>query len=175
MGLNSVQASIEAILFAAGAPVPLKKLSFILQMDEELILNEIQGLKKYYEDNNHSLVILHLSDKIQLCTLPEYANIISLSLEQRRPAPLSKAALEVLAIVAYFQPVTRAYIEKMRGVDSTFTVNSLLEKDLIKEDGKLETPGRPSLLVTTDNFLRIMGIQSCDELPKIRESIQDEV
>ncbi|HAJ66402.1 MAG TPA: SMC-Scp complex subunit ScpB, partial [Clostridiales bacterium] len=111
--------------------------------------------------------LLHLGDKLQLCSAPEYAPYITKALEQRKPPMLSPSALETLAIVAYFQPVTRAYIDQVRGVDSSYTVSTLLERGLIEPAGKLDVPGRPSLLRTTDVFLRTMSVSSLEELPKL--------
>ena len=111
--------------------------------------------------------ILRLEDKVQMCSAPEYASFISKTLEQRKPPVLSQPALETLAVVAYFQPVTRAYIEQVRGVDSSYTVGVLNERGLIEECGRLEVPGRPVLFRTTDVFLRTMGISSLDELPEL--------
>ena len=110
----------------------------------------------------------------QLCSRKEYGDYIRKALETRKPNPLSQASLEVLAIIAYKQPVTRAYIEQIRGVDSTYTVSNLLEKELIENCGRLDVPGRPSLYKTTETFLRSFGISGLKELPEIKELIQDE-
>ena len=109
--------------------------------------------------------ILRLDDKVQMCSAPEFAELISKCLEQRKPPMLSQAALETLAVVAYFQPVTRAYIEQVRGVDSSYSVGMLAERGLIEECGRLEVPGRPAVFRTTDVFLRTMGVSSLSELP----------
>ena len=106
-----------------------------------------------------------MNDSLQLCSAPEYATYVLRALEQRRPPKLSQSALEVLAVVAYFQPVTRAYIDQVRGVDSSYTVSSLVERGLIESSGKLEAPGRPSLYQTSELFLRTMGMTTLDELP----------
>ena len=113
--------------------------------------------------------ILRLDDKVQMCSAPEYAAVISRCLEQRKPPMLSQPALETLAVVAYFQPVTRAYVEQVRGVDSSYTVSMLAERGLIEECGRLEAPGRPALFRTTDVFLRTMGVSKLSELPALPE------
>lgn len=111
--------------------------------------------------------ILRLEDKLQMCSAPEYAPLITKTLEQRRPPMLSQPALETLAIVAYFQPVTRAYVDRVRGVDSSYTVGALTERGLIEVCGRLDVPGRPALFRTTDVFLRTMGISELSELPPL--------
>ena len=113
--------------------------------------------------------VLLLDDKAQMCSAPEFAGVISACLEQRKPPMLSQAALETLAVVAYFQPVTRAYVEQVRGVDSSYSVSVLTERGLIEECGRLEAPGRPAVFRTTDVFLRTMGISRLSELPVLPE------
>ena len=158
---------IEAILFAAGESVPLARLSLILGVNEDEVLAAARELGEKYEREQRGARILQLDDKLQMCSAPEYAPFISKTLEQRKPPVLSQPALETLAVVAYFQPVTRAYIEQVRGVDSSYTVGVLNERGLIEECGRLEVPGRPVLFRTTDVFLRTMGISSLDELPEL--------
>ena len=159
--------ALEAILFASGESVPTARLSLVLGVEEEEILRCAGILADEYERDSRGIRLLKLDDKLQLCSAPEYASYISKALEVRKPAQLSQSALETLAIVAYFQPVTRAYIDQVRGVDSSYTVSTLLERGLIDIAGKLDVPGRPSLLKTTDVFLRTMGISSLDDLPKL--------
>ena len=118
--------------------------------------------------------ILKLEDKLQMCSAPEYAPFITKALEQRKPPMLSQSALEALAIVAYFQPVTRAYIDQVRGVDSSYTVGILLERGLIEPCGKLDVPGRPSIFKTTDVFLRTMGISELSQLPPLPDMTNGE-
>ena len=125
------------------------------------------ALAQSYESGHRGIRLLRLEDKLQLCSAPEYAPYITKALEQRKPAMLSQSALETLAIVAYFQPVTRAYIDQIRGVDSSYTVSTLLERGLIEAAGRLDVPGRPALLKTTDVFLRTMGVSALEELPKL--------
>ena len=159
--------AIEAILFAAGDSVPLARLSLVLGVSEQDVETSVKMLQESYIEQQRGMRILRLEDKVQMCSAPEYASFISKTLEQRKPPVLSQPALETLAVVAYFQPVTRAYIEQVRGVDSSYTVGVLNERGLIEECGRLEVPGRPVLFKTTDVFLRTMGISSLDELPEL--------
>jgi segregation and condensation protein B len=165
--MADMTAALAAILFAAGESMPVARLSLVLGAEEEEILRCAGELAEEYEKGMRGIRLLHLGDKLQLCSAPEYAPYISKALEQRKPPMLSPSALETLAIVAYFQPVTRAYIDQVRGVDSSYTVSSLMERGLIEPAGKLDVPGRPTLLRTTDVFLRTMSVSSLEELPKL--------
>lgn len=162
-----ISSAIEAILFAAGDSVPVARLSLILEVYEGEIENAAAALAEKYEAEGRGIRLLRLEDKLQLCSAPEYASYITKTLEQRKPPMLSQSALEALAIVAYFQPVTRAYIDQVRGVDSSYTVGILLQRGLIEACGKLDVPGRPALLRTTDVFLRTMGISALSQLPPL--------
>ena len=164
-----MNSAIEAILFAAGDSVPIARLSLIIGVGEDEVERCAKELQDDYSFNRRGMRILRLDNKLQMCSAPDYAGYISKILEQRKPPMLSQAALETLAIVAYFQPVTRAYIEQVRGVDSSYTVGALQERGLIEECGRLEVPGRPSVFRTTDVFLRTMGISSLTELPPLPE------
>ena len=166
---ENLSSALEAILFAAGDSVPLARLSLILQTDEQTVSDAADALAALYEDERRGMRILRLDDKVQMCSAPEYAAVISRCLEQRKPPMLSQPALETLAVVAYFQPVTRAYVEQVRGVDSSYTVSMLAERGLIEECGRLEAPGRPALFRTTDVFLRTMGVSKLSELPALPE------
>lgn len=165
--MTNIKAAIEAILFAAGESVPLARLSLVTGADEELVESAAAELQEEYEREGRGIRILRLEDKLQMCSAPEFAPLISRALEQRRPPMLSQSALETLAVTAYFQPVTRAYIEQVRGVDSSYTVGALCERGLIEECGRLEVPGRPAIFRTTDAFLRTMGLSSLSELPPL--------
>lgn len=167
--MNDLNSAIEAILFAAGDSVPIARLSLIIGVGEDEVERCAKELQDDYSFNRRGMRILRLDNKLQMCSAPDYAGYISKILEQRKPPMLSQAALETLAIVAYFQPVTRAYIEQVRGVDSSYTVGALQERGLIEECGRLEVPGRPSVFRTTDIFLRTMGISSLTELPPLPE------
>ena len=140
--------ALEAILFAAGEPVKLARLSLILETDEDELASVAAQLADRYEREGRGMRILRLADKLQMCSAPEYAPLITKALEQRKPPMLSQPALETLAITAYFQPVTRAYIDRVRGVDSSYTVSVLAERGLIEVCGHLEAPGRPALFRT---------------------------
>lgn len=159
--------SLEAILFAAGEPVPIARISLILNIDDKDVLSAMEELNAVYEKYSHSIRILRVSDKLQLCTKPEYNSIITKILEHRKPPMLSQSALETLAIIAYYQPATVAYISRVRGVDSAYTIGSLSDKGLIEAKGHLDAPGRPILYGTTDLFLRTMGIEKLEDLPPL--------
>ena len=167
MDIIELTPALEAILFAAGEPVPTARLSLVLGIPEEDVLTTAQRLGEYYEANRRGIRLLHLGGSLQLCSAAEYAKLISRVIEHRAAPKLSPSALEALAIIAYFQPVTRAYVEQVRGVDSSYTVSSLAEKGLIEPAGRLEAPGRPTLYRTTEAFLRVMGVSSLDELPTL--------
>ena len=161
--------AVEALLFAAGEPVPAGRLSLALSVDEGDILRAAEELAAEFEHGERGIRLLRMDDRLQLCSAPEYSSLIIKTLEQRRAPSLSPAALETLAIVAYYQPATRALIEKMRGVESSYTVSVLQERGLITPCGRLEVPGRPTLFATTDAFLRVMGIETLQDLPPLPE------
>lgn len=169
MELKELYAALEAILFAAGGSVPQDKISEALGVDTgtvEAALDELAGRFRY---ERRGVRIVRLEDSWQMTSSPEFADEVRAVLELRKPPPLSKAALEVLSIIAYYQPVTRAFIEQIRGVDSSSTVGILAERGLVEECGTLDVPGRPHLFKTTDAFLRTFGITSISELPEIIE------
>lgn len=161
------QKQILAILFAGGEPVEISRIAAAIGASEETVIRYIPHLRDALSDGGMPYELLRLDDKLQMCTCAEYAPVIGEALEQRRNVPLSQAALEVLAIIAYNQPVTRSFIEQIRGVDSSGVVNSLIEKALLEEAGRLELPGRPISYRTTANFLRCFGLENLDELPAV--------
>ena len=167
--MTDLKAALEAVLFAAGESVPVGRLSLVFAVEQDEVLQAAKELSDEYDRNERGIRLLRMDNKLQLCSAPEYAQLIIKTLEQRKPPMLSQSALETLAIVAYYQPVTRAVIEKMRGVDSSYTVSALQERGLIEACGKLEAPGRPTLYATTDAFLRVMGIESLQQLPPLPE------
>lgn len=169
-----IKSSIEAILFAAGDSVPIARLSLILEVSENEIEKAAEELADSYISNSSGIRLLRLDRNLQLCSAPEYAEIISKTLEQRKPAKLSQAALETLAVVAYFQPVTRSFIEQMRGVDSSYTVSVLEDRGLIEVGGRMDVPGRPLVYITTDVFLRTMGISELSALPSLPDMSSSE-
>ncbi len=169
-----ISSAIEAILFAAGESVPVARLSLILEATEGEIEYAAAELAEVYEREGRGMRILRLGDKLQMCSAPEYAPYIAKTLEQRTPPRLSQSALEALAVVAYFQPVTRAHIDQVRGVDSSYTVSVLQQRGLIEPCGKLDAPGRPALFRTTDAFLRTMGISELSQLPPLPDMTSEE-
>lgn len=169
-----ISSAIEAILFAAGESVPIARLSLTLEATEGEIEYAAAALSEKYEREDRGIRLLKLEDRLQLCSAPGYASYITKTLEQRTPPRLSQSALEALAIVAYFQPVTRAYIDQVRGVDSSYTVSVLQQRRLIEPCGKLDAPGRPVLFGTTDVFLRTMGISELSELPPLPDMTNGE-
>ena len=162
---EKIIAATEAILFASGDPVPVGRIAAVLGVSEEQVLDAAETLSDACIAGGRGVRVLRLDDKLQMCSASEFAGEVQRALEQRRPPKLSQAALEVLAIVAYYQPVTRAYIDQLRGVDSSYTVGVLSERGLILPVGKLEAPGRPTLYGTGETFLRTMGVSSLSELP----------
>lgn len=171
---NDIMAAVEAILFAAGDPVPVERLALVLEEKEEKIIEAADALREKLEAEGHGIRLVSVNESLQLCSAAEWADKILLALEQRKPPKLTQAALEVISIVAYYQPVTRAYVEQIRGVDSSYTVGLLTDRGLIEQCGKLDVPGRPTLFRTTELFLRTLGIASLDELPPLPDMTTDE-
>ncbi len=167
--MTDLKAALEAVLFAAGESVPVGRLSLVFAVEQDEILQAAKELSDEYDRSERGIRLLRMDNKLQLCSAPEYAQLIIKTLEQRKPPMLSQSALETLAIVAYYQPVTRAVIEKMRGVDSSYTISALQDRGLIEACGKLDAPGRPTLYATTDAFLRVMGIETLQQLPPLPE------
>ena len=174
MDLKELESAIEGILFAAGDPVPVERLCLTLEQDRETVDSVCQRMADWYSYERRGIRLLRLENSWQMCSAPEQAAYIRKTLESRKPARLSQPALEVLAIIAYFQPVTRAYIEQIRGVDSSYTVGLLLERELICEAGRLAVPGRPMQFRTTKTFLRSFGLSSLDDLPELPSATQEE-
>ena len=174
MELKELESVIEGILFAAGDPVPVERICLTLEQDKETVDAVCQRLADNYSYDRRGIRLVRLENSWQMCSAPEYADYIRRTLENRKPAKLSQPALEVLAIIAYFQPVTKAYIEQVRGVDSSYTVGLLLERGLICEAGRLAVPGRPIQYRTTKNFLRSFGLANLDELPELPSSTQED-
>lgn len=162
-----MEAALEAILFAAGEPVALDRICLTLDLDKETVEAVCQRLADQYSYERRGLRLVRMESSYQLCSAPEYATLIRKAFESRKPAKLSQPALEVLSIIAYYQPVTRAYIDQVRGVDSSYTVGLLQERELIEEAGRLAVPGRPIQYRTTKNFLRSFSLSSLDELPEL--------
>ena len=162
--LTDIMAAVEAILFAAGYPVAYRKLSEVIGLPESELRLLLSHMAEGFGDRGIQLLLF--PDTCQLCTKETYAPYIREALGIRRGGNLSASSMEVLAVIAYNQPVTRAYIDTIRGVDSSYAVSSLLDKGLIEATGRLEAPGRPMLYGTTDKFLRVFGLNDLSELPK---------
>lgn len=167
MQLQNKLSIIEAILFACGEPVEIQRLCESAQIEQDALPTLILALNQRYSDTGSAVEILRLNQSYQLVTKKEYAPYIRTAVETKRNSSLSPAALEVLTIIAYNQPITRSFIDDVRGVDSAGVVTSLIEKELIEEAGRLDIPGRPMLFKTTDNFLRCFGLTSLDDLPAL--------
>ena len=175
METGQAKAAMEAILFASGEPVTVSRLADILDMDPETAVKLLERLAQTYEDRGSGLRIMRLQNSFQICTDPACAVFIQKALDLRRSTPLSQAAFEVLAVVAYNQPVSKAFIEQVRGVDCSGVVGSLVEKGLLEERGRLDAPGRPLLYGTTFHFLRCFGISSLEELPEIENDALEDI
>ncbi len=170
MKFSDGMATIEAILFACGEPIELDKLASAAEIESETVAKMIQRLNDRYTEQGSAFTISRLGSSYQMMTRPDFAPQIKAALETRRQAPLSPAALEVLAIVAYNQPVTKSFVEQVRGVDSSGVVNSLVERNLLEEYGRLDLPGRPIAYKTTENFLRCFGMNDIGGLPPLPDS-----
>lgn len=168
MKFTDGMAVIEAVLFACGEPIELEKLAAAAEIEKETAERIVERLNDRYKEQNSAFTIGKLGDSYQMMTRPEFARYIKSAMETRRQAPLTQAALEVLAIVAYNQPITRAFVDQVRGVDSSGVVRSLVERNLLEEHGRLnDVPGRPIAYKTTENFLRCFGLSSLEDLPPI--------
>lgn len=169
MNMKELQNALEAVLFAVGEPIELERLSQALEVDEILLGQVLENLRASYDERDGGLCILKLDDKYQICSKKQYAEPIRKVLEIKRNAPLSQAAFEVLAIIAYNQPVTKAFVEQIRGVDCSGVISTLCQRELIEEKGRLDLPGRPLIYGTTPNFLRCFCLSSLDDLPAVPE------
>ncbi len=167
MELPEICSALEAVLFAAGDSVELSRVARVLGVEPWEVRQAAEKLRDEYESGRRGVRLVRMDERVQLVTAAEHADAVTMALEKRPPSRLSPTALEVLSIVAYYQPVTRAYIEQLRGADSSYTVAMLSERGLIAPCGRLEAPGRPVLFATTEQFLRVMGISSLSELPPL--------
>ena len=166
---NEIQRALMAILFAAGEPVEAKRLAATLEVDEDEIHQELQALMDMLSYKRSGIRIIRLESAYQMCSSAEMAPYVTKALETRKPPKLSASQLEALTIIAYYQPATKAYVEQLRGVDSSYSISALLTKKLIEECGRLNVPGRPILYRTTPDFLRTFGLSSLEELPEIEK------
>lgn len=167
MDINHAKGAVEAVLFAYAEPLSPKKLSEILEIEVSTVKNVCKLIQDDCERLGSGLALLQLGEGYQLATKKAYSEEVKRALDVKRNTPLSQAAFEVLAIIAYNQPVTRSFIEQVRGIDSSSTVVNLVEKGLVAEQGRLDLPGRPMAYKTTDNFLRCFGLRSLEDLPQV--------
>lgn len=164
-----LQRIIESILFAAGERVEISRLAMTLEVDEDEIIAATDALANDMAYNRRGIRILRLDNGYQMASSGEMAEYITKALETRKPPKLSASQLETLTIIAYYQPATKAMVEQIRGVDSSYSITALLNKNLIEDAGRLNVPGRPIQYRTTPDFLRIFAISSLDELPEIEK------
>ncbi len=174
MKISEIQSAAEALLFAVGEPIEISRMSSVLEVDEATLTKIIETLRDDYSFNRRGIRIVKLDGAYQMCSAPNYADYVRKAMETRKPPKLSQSLLEVLSVVAYRQPVTRAYVEQVRGVDCTYSISSLLDKGLIKEAGRLDVPGKPILYRTTKDFLRVFGLESLNELPELPDFAEEE-
>ena len=167
MEMKEIESAIEGILFASGEPVHVDRICVALELDRPTAEQVLQKLMDYYSYERRGIRLLHIEDSWQLCSAPDYAEYIRRAFEIRKPAKLSQPALEVLTIIAYYQPTTRAFVDQIRGVDSVYTMGLLQERKLIEECGRLQVPGRPHLYRTTKQFLRAFHLTSLEDLPEM--------
>ena len=180
MEQSELQRILEAILFAAGEPVEISRLASSLEVDERDVETALDALSDEMSFDRRGIRILRLDRGYQMVSSGEMADYITKTLETRKPPKLSSSQLEALTIVAYYQPATKAMVEQIRGVDSSYSISALMNKKLIEEAGRLNVPGRPILYRTTADFLRTFGLSSLEELPEIEkvnlgEPIQEEI
>ena len=169
MERKELQRICEAILFAAGEPVETERLSFVTETDPDEVRDALRALADLYAFERRGIRILRLEDSWQMSSQNDLAPWVAKALETRKPPRLSASQLETLTIIAYYQPTTKAFVEKLRGVDSAYSVAALLNKKLIEENGRLDAPGRPILYRTTPDFLRTFGLESLEDLPEMEK------
>ena len=169
MDRTELERIIEAILFAAGEPVEASRLAMAAECDTDEIEAAAKTLMDRLAFERRGIRVVRLENAYQMCSFTEMSGYITKALETRKPPKLSASQLETLTIIAYYQPATKAYVEQIRGVDSSYSVGALLNKHLIEECGRLNVPGRPILYRTTADFLRTFGLESLDELPEIEK------
>ncbi len=164
---KEIESAVEAILFASGEPVQTERVCIALGLERPAAEQILQRLMDYYAYERRGMRLLHMEDSWQLCSAPDHADAVRRAFEIRKPAKLSQPALEVLTIIAYYQPATRAYVDQIRGVDSSYTISLLLDRKLIEECGRLQVPGRPRLYRTTRQFLRAFHLTDLEDLPEL--------
>lgn len=174
MKMNELQGAVEAILFAAGEPLEIERICQALECETEPVEEALKGIDEALKSINSGVCLVKMDNMYQLCTRQDYADQVRAALEIKKNTPLSAAAFEVLAVIAYNQPVTKSFIEQVRGVDCSGVIGTLIAKGLIEERGRLELPGRPLVYGTTDNFLRCFSMRSLGDLPPLpQENVED--
>ena len=173
MKTEKLIAGLEAVLYAGGEPVSIERLSQVFDITPEKVVKAMEKLSEKLKAENSGLELLRLENTYQLATKSEFSEYIKKAYDIKRRTPLSAAALEVLAVVAYNQPVTKSFIEQVRGVDCSGVMSTLVEKGLIEERGRLELPGKPLLYGTTKVFLRCFNISDLTELPELPKTGED--
>ena len=174
MKLTDRAAGVEAVLCACGDPVEPERLSAAIGVEKGALSQLADMLNDAYSENQSSLTVLRLGGSYQLAVRTEFYDCVKAAAENKKNAPLSPAAMEVLTIIAYNQPVTKSFVEHIRGIDSSSVVNSLVEKNLLEEAGRLDVPGRPIAYKTTPVFLRCFGLQSIDDLPPLPGHVKED-
>lgn len=164
---EQLRAACEAIVFSSGEPIEASRIAQALEVDIDSVTGALWELQRILDERKSGVCLLRLGSKYQLCSRIEYAQQVRSVLDIKKNAPLSAAALEVLAVVAYNQPVTKAYVEQIRGVDCSGVISTLCQKGLLEEKGRLELPGRPLLYGTTPDFLRCFCLSSLADLPEL--------
>lgn len=167
METEEIGRAVEAILFAAGDPVGAQRMAQAIGVGTDQVEAALKTLMDAYSFQRRGMRIIQLEDAYQMVSAQEMSDVITRALETRKPPKLSASALETLTVIAYYQPTTKAFVEQIRGVDSSYTISALLNKKLIEEQGRLSVPGRPILYGTTPDFLRTFGISSLDDLPEV--------
>ncbi len=167
MDINQYKGALEAMLFSCAEPVSASRLAEVLDIEDVVVVRLLNQLRDGYSEQDRGIVLLQYEDRWQLATNTAYASFVIDILDRRRNVPLTQSALEILSVIAYNQPVSRLFVEQVRGVDSTSGISGLVNKGLIEEQGRLDLPGRPIAYGTTDVFLRTFGLSSLEELPSI--------
>lgn len=167
MELDEIKRCLEAVLFAAGEPVGKERLALAIGVNQADLEAAGKMLMDELSFQRRGVRVIQLEDSYQMVSAQDMSDIITRALETRKPPKLSASALETLTVIAYYQPCTKAFVEQIRGVDSSYTVSALLNKHLIEEQGRLSVPGRPILYGTTPDFLRTFGLSSLEDLPEV--------
>ena len=173
MTTKELTMAFEAVLFASGEPLNIDRFAQVFEITPSKTIEVMEKLSKKYEESDSGIKLVRLDNAYQLTTKSEYSEYIKKAFDIKRKTPLSPAALEVLAVVAYNQPVTKSFVEQVRGVDCSSVMTTLIEKGLVEERGRLELPGKPLLYGTTKNFLRCFGVSDLSELPPLPKTQQE--